>query len=69
MIKELIVIKATVLTSKYGADIIILTTNYPTAMPKISNEPLYLKFDAEQGTGELYVIDNFGVCPEVINND
>jgi predicted transglutaminase-like protease len=58
--------KATVLKTD-GCDIVFLTTELPSPLPKITDQTLTLKFDAEKGTGEDYVYQKFGIQDEVIS--
>jgi len=58
--------KATVLKTD-GCDIVFLTTELPSPLPKITDQTLTLKFDAEKGTGEDYVYQKFGIQAKVIN--
>lgn len=58
--------KATVLIRVYGCDIVLLWTDYPSSMPKVTDQNLCLRFDAEKDTGYDYVTKHFGIIPEVI---
>lgn len=58
--------RATVLVSKHGADTVLLHTDLPSSMPRISSQELILKFDATKGTGVDYVKKNFNLDAVVI---
>jgi hypothetical protein len=60
------IIKALVLKNKYSCDVIMLYVDLPSATPKVSKQPLFIKIDAEADTGFDYVKNNFGVEAEVI---
>ena len=40
-----------------------------TMLPRVTDQTLTLKFDAQKGTGEDYVYQNFGIQAKVINAD
>ena len=51
-----------------GTDKIMLQTNFPSSLPKVSQENLSLDFDAEKDTGKEYCERNFpGIPIKVVN--
>jgi hypothetical protein len=61
------IIAASVLICKGGPDIVNLETKLPSPFPEgVSNNTLFLRFEALKGSGVKYVMDNFGFQPNVI---
>jgi hypothetical protein len=58
--------KAVEVVQKGHADQVILYTDKPSSMPKVTDQPLSVMFPAEINTGADYVLKNFGIDPEVI---
>lgn len=63
---ELKITRATVLLN-VGADCCILWTDLPSSMPKVTEQNLSLRFDAEYDKGAEYIRNTFGIEPEVIS--
>jgi len=54
----------------YGVDKVLLHTDYPPTMPKVSNQELILDFQCEANTAEGYCHVNFPDIPiEVVGRD
>ena len=54
--------KATVL-KQVGMDLVILQTEFPSAVPAVTDQKLQITFNAAYDTGEQYVKDNFPGVP------
>jgi hypothetical protein len=52
--------KAVILHNGYGTDLIILHTNLPSSLPKVSEQLTTVTFSAEKDTGKEYVLRNIG---------
>ena len=61
------VTRATVLLSSYGTDRVMLITEHPSPLPKVTSQTLTVSFDAEAETGVAYCREHFGIEPEVIS--
>jgi len=53
---------ATILLT-HGADLVILTTDLPSPMPKVSVQCLSIKFEVEADGGKDYIGTNFAGVP------
>lgn len=58
--------KAQVILDKYGPDIVLLWTDLPSSMPKVTKQNLSFKIEVEAGKGVEYVREHFHIEPEVI---
>lgn len=56
----------TVLLDKHGTDLVILTTTFPSAMPKVTSQKLSLNFQVENGKGVEYCRTVLGVEPDEV---
>lgn len=61
------IMKATVIL-RNTTDKIFLTTDLPSALPKVTQDNLCVSFEAEYDTGIEYVRKEFNIEPEVISN-
>lgn len=60
------IIRATIVLGNC-TDKVILTTDLPSPVPAVTQNPLQLSFDAEYDTGIEYVKNTFNIDPEVVN--
>ena len=58
---------ATVVQRSQGTDYVTLDLDFPSPMPRVSNEKLSVTFHAEIGTGAAYVQKHFNIAPKVVN--
>lgn len=60
--------KATIVLG-FGADKVLLWTDLPSTMPKVTTQNMCLSFDTEIDTGADYVRRHFGIEPEIIQRE
>lgn len=70
-IKIMEIIRAHVVTSPFGMDLVVLyTKDLPSACPAVTAEPLAVMFHAQAGCGIAYLETNFPHIPfTTINKD
>jgi hypothetical protein len=60
------ILKATVVRCRGGTDTLMLWTDLPSPLPKVSTQGACLYVDCEHGTGEAYARRNFPEITEIL---
>lgn len=60
--------KATIIKLSGNCDRVYMTTDIPTPFPKtLETGFLKVQFDTPENAGEKFVVDNFGIVPDVVD--